>query len=99
MLSSIDDVTACSDSHNMQLGSKLSSSVLRFSVVQSLLAESAKVLLTAVAVGCAVQSGCKRSRTKVLLLKRTVYSLYSHSSNSQYSLGQCSCDDFGGGAS
>ena len=47
MLSVIDDVTACSDSHNMQLGSKLSSSVLRVSVVQSLLAESAKVLLTA----------------------------------------------------
>ena len=31
MLSAIDDVTACSDSHNMQLGSKLSSSVLRVS--------------------------------------------------------------------
>ena len=55
ILSVIDDVTACSDSHNMQLGSKLSSSVLRVSVVvQSLLAESAKVLLTAVlwAVQC-----------------------------------------------
>jgi len=54
MLSVIDDVTACSDSHNMQLGSKLSSSLLRVSVVQSLLAESAKVLLTAVlwAVQC-----------------------------------------------
>ena len=53
MLSVIDDVTACSDSHNMQLGSKLSSSLLRVSV-QSLLAESAKVLLTAVlwAVQC-----------------------------------------------